>query len=195
MIKTLTKEDEEEIERLREERRTKRRNDPISSESEGEFEIGVNMEGERMMTLHKRKEKRSIKRLRKALQCSLLHGLCGTKYPHVDTMKALGIFEDVELVSRTCTWPSSSLPHGILQGAHLRVLGFNEAVGDLVWVQLWRGNQWNFKEKDSKGFGLQSLMDTLPQGQGSSIRSPVLEICAQGTRQHLLCKEGNRDNQ
>ncbi|CAA7045912.1 unnamed protein product [Microthlaspi erraticum] len=42
MLKTLTKEDEEEIERLREERRTKRRNDPISSESElGEFEIGV----------------------------------------------------------------------------------------------------------------------------------------------------------
>ncbi|CAA7050024.1 unnamed protein product, partial [Microthlaspi erraticum] len=41
MLKTLTKEDEEEIERLREERRTKRRNDPISSESElGEFEIG-----------------------------------------------------------------------------------------------------------------------------------------------------------
>ncbi|CAA7041473.1 unnamed protein product [Microthlaspi erraticum] len=44
MLKTLTKEDEEEIERLREERRTKRRNDPISSESEvGEFEIGVNI--------------------------------------------------------------------------------------------------------------------------------------------------------
>ncbi|CAA7050875.1 unnamed protein product [Microthlaspi erraticum] len=43
MLNTLTKEDEEEIERLREERRTKRRNDPISSESElGEFEIGMN---------------------------------------------------------------------------------------------------------------------------------------------------------
>ncbi|CAA7044038.1 unnamed protein product [Microthlaspi erraticum] len=44
ILKTLTKEDEEEIERVREERRTKRRNDPISSESEvGEFEIGVNI--------------------------------------------------------------------------------------------------------------------------------------------------------
>ncbi|CAA7022799.1 unnamed protein product [Microthlaspi erraticum] len=33
-----------ESERLREERRTKKRNDPISSESEqGEFEIGVNL--------------------------------------------------------------------------------------------------------------------------------------------------------
>ncbi|CAA7058507.1 unnamed protein product [Microthlaspi erraticum] len=37
-------EEESEIERLREERRTKKRNDPISSESEqGEFEIGVNL--------------------------------------------------------------------------------------------------------------------------------------------------------
>ncbi|CAA7045409.1 unnamed protein product [Microthlaspi erraticum] len=35
---------ESESERLREERRTKKRNDPISSESEqGEFEIGVNI--------------------------------------------------------------------------------------------------------------------------------------------------------
>ncbi|CAA7024197.1 unnamed protein product [Microthlaspi erraticum] len=42
-----------------------------------------------------------------------------TKYPHDDTMKALGIFEDVELVSRTCTWPSSSLTAWSLQGAHL----------------------------------------------------------------------------
>ncbi|CAA7045492.1 unnamed protein product [Microthlaspi erraticum] len=42
--KGMSKEDVEEIERLREERRTKRRNDPISSESElGEFEIGVNV--------------------------------------------------------------------------------------------------------------------------------------------------------
>ncbi|CAA7040725.1 unnamed protein product [Microthlaspi erraticum] len=37
-------EEESESERLREERRTKKRNDPISSESEqGEFEIGVNL--------------------------------------------------------------------------------------------------------------------------------------------------------
>ncbi|CAA7022355.1 unnamed protein product [Microthlaspi erraticum] len=58
-----------ESERLREERRTKKRNDPISSESEqGEFEIGVNLvqeEGngspneEGVMRLRvKRKEKR-----------------------------------------------------------------------------------------------------------------------------------------
>ncbi|CAA7036902.1 unnamed protein product [Microthlaspi erraticum] len=50
--------------------------------------------------------------------------------------------------------------------------------------------------RNSKGFGLQSLMEcTLPQGQGSSDQEPSVEICAQGTCQHLLCKEGNRDNQ
>ncbi|CAA7053166.1 unnamed protein product [Microthlaspi erraticum] len=44
ILKTQTKEDMEEVERVREERRTKRRNDPLSSESEaGEFEIGVNI--------------------------------------------------------------------------------------------------------------------------------------------------------
>ncbi|CAA7038805.1 unnamed protein product [Microthlaspi erraticum] len=44
MLKGMSKEDVEGIERLREERRTKRRNDPISSESKlGEFEIGVNI--------------------------------------------------------------------------------------------------------------------------------------------------------
>ncbi|CAA7047666.1 unnamed protein product [Microthlaspi erraticum] len=51
MLKGMSKEDVEEIERLREgrrtKRRTKRRNDPISSESKlGEFEIGVNIGGE-----------------------------------------------------------------------------------------------------------------------------------------------------
>ncbi|CAA7038251.1 unnamed protein product [Microthlaspi erraticum] len=94
-----------------------------------------------------------------------------TKYPHVDTMKALGIFEDVELVSRTCTWPSSSLPHGILQGAHLRVPSFNEAAGNLVWVQLWRGTKWNFKEKE-----LQRVWATIADGVYSSSRSKAAQI-------------------
>ncbi|CAA7037232.1 unnamed protein product [Microthlaspi erraticum] len=64
-----SEEEQSESERLREERRTKKRNDPISSESEqGEFEIGVNLvqeEGngspneEGVMRLRvKRKEKR-----------------------------------------------------------------------------------------------------------------------------------------
>ncbi|CAA7059687.1 unnamed protein product [Microthlaspi erraticum] len=44
MQRDMYSEEQSESERLREERRTKKRNDPISSESEqGEFEIGVNL--------------------------------------------------------------------------------------------------------------------------------------------------------
>ncbi|CAA7014718.1 unnamed protein product [Microthlaspi erraticum] len=44
-----------------------------------------------------------------------------TKYPHDDTMKALGIFEMWSWSSRTCTWPSSSLTAWSLQGAHFSI--------------------------------------------------------------------------
>ncbi|CAA7053755.1 unnamed protein product [Microthlaspi erraticum] len=144
----------------------------------------------------------------RALQCSSPWTL-DTKYPHVDTMKALGIFEDVELILKNMHLAKLLLlSHGILQGAHLRVLSFNEVphveeedradldqglgwitflakgekrmvtfrqLGDLVWVQLWRGTKWNFKEKE-----LQRVWATIADGvlflkvQGSSIRSPVL---------------------
>ncbi|CAA7023798.1 unnamed protein product [Microthlaspi erraticum] len=88
-----------------------------------------------------------------------------TKYPHVDTMKALGIFEDVELVSRTCTWPSFLLSHGILQGAHLRVLSFNEAAWILFGFNYGEGTKWNFKEKELQRVWA-TIADggTLPQG-------------------------------
>ncbi|CAA7061372.1 unnamed protein product [Microthlaspi erraticum] len=105
---------------------------------------------------------------------------------HMMTHEGLGIFEDVELVSRTCTWPSSC-----------EFLASMRQLGDLVWVQLWRGNQVELQGKE-----LQRVWATIADGVYSSsrskaaqIRSPVLEICAQGTCQHLLCKEGDRDNQ
>ncbi|CAA7036926.1 unnamed protein product [Microthlaspi erraticum] len=41
---------------------------------------------------------------------------------HMMTHERSWIFEDVELVSRTCTWPSSSLTAWSLQGAHLTKL-------------------------------------------------------------------------
>ncbi|CAA7043986.1 unnamed protein product [Microthlaspi erraticum] len=119
-----------------------------------------------------------------------------TKYPHVDTMKALGIFEDVELVLKnmhlaklfsyhmesykelTCEFLASmryhmyeeedraDLDQGLgwitfLAKGEKRMVTFRQ-LGNLVWVQLWR----------------------------SSNQEPSLEICAQGTCQHLLCKEG-----
>ncbi|CAA7021495.1 unnamed protein product [Microthlaspi erraticum] len=42
-----------------------------------------------------------------------------TKYPHDDTMKALGIFEMWSWSSRTCAGQVLLLPLGVIQGAHL----------------------------------------------------------------------------
>ncbi|CAA7045047.1 unnamed protein product [Microthlaspi erraticum] len=43
-----------------------------------------------------------------------------TKYPHDDTMKALGIFDDVELVLKNMRLGQVLLlPLGVIQGAHL----------------------------------------------------------------------------
>ncbi|CAA7059143.1 unnamed protein product [Microthlaspi erraticum] len=113
-------EEESESERLREERRTKKRNDPISSESEqGEFEIGVNLvqeegsdeteseeEGEEVEPQEEPRGGGRTPMYQEHYNALFSMDFMETKYPHVDTMKALGIFEDVELVSRTCTWPS-----------------------------------------------------------------------------------------
>ncbi|CAA7020857.1 unnamed protein product [Microthlaspi erraticum] len=101
----------------------------------------------------------------RALQCSLLHGLCGTKYPHVDTMKALGIFEDVELVLKNMhlaklfshTWnPTRS---------SLASSCFNEAAWRSCLGSTMEKVSGTSRKRNSKGFGLQSLMEcTLPQG-------------------------------
>ncbi|CAA7038286.1 unnamed protein product [Microthlaspi erraticum] len=50
---------------------------------------------------------------------------------------------------------------------------------------------------EHQGKELQRVWATIAEGYSSSrskaaqIRSPVLEICAQGSCQHLLCKEGH----
>ncbi|CAA7060037.1 unnamed protein product [Microthlaspi erraticum] len=127
MLKGMSKEDVEEIERLREERRTKRRNDPISSESElGEFEIGVNVareesddsqseEGEEvnqevdgsehesnenvpMEEAEPHEEGDELPMFQEHYNALLSMEFVETKYPHDKTMKALGIFNDVDLV-------------------------------------------------------------------------------------------------
>ncbi|CAA7047513.1 unnamed protein product [Microthlaspi erraticum] len=130
-------EEESEVERLREERRTKKRNDPISSESEqGEFDIGVNLvqeegngspseegsdeteseeegeevnqlveeseqesnQGEPMEEVEPQEEEEELPMYQEHYNALFSMDFMETKYPHVDTMKALGIFEDVELV-------------------------------------------------------------------------------------------------
>ncbi|CAA7033674.1 unnamed protein product [Microthlaspi erraticum] len=92
----------------------------------------------------KRKEKRSIKRLRRVSMRAMR--MCPwkrrsqrkkrddalfsmdfveTKYPHDDTMRLLGSLRMWSWSSRTCAWPSSSLTAWSLQGAHFwRSFGF-----------------------------------------------------------------------
>ncbi|CAA7059683.1 unnamed protein product [Microthlaspi erraticum] len=130
--------------------------------------------------------------------------------------------------SRTCTWPSFLLSHGIykeltceflasmryhmyeeedradldqglgwitfLAKGEKRMVTFRQ-LGILFGFNYGEGTKWNFKEKE-----LQRVWATIADGVYSSsrskaaqIRSPVLEVCAQGTCQHLLCKEGHRD--
>ncbi|CAA7054506.1 unnamed protein product [Microthlaspi erraticum] len=90
-----------ESERLREERRTKKRNDPLVVR----MTRGNQDEPWRRPT----EEEDELPMYQEHYNALFSMDFMETKYPHVDTMKALGIFEDVELVSRTCTWPSFSL--------------------------------------------------------------------------------------
>ncbi|CAA7038263.1 unnamed protein product [Microthlaspi erraticum] len=120
---------------------------------------------------HKSKRRRELPMYQEHYNALFSMDFMETKYPHVDTMKALGIFEDVELVSRTCTWPSSSLITWNPTRSSLASSSFNEAAWNLVWVQLWRGTKWNFKEKE-----LQRVWATIADGVYSSSRSKAAQI-------------------
>ncbi|CAA7049363.1 unnamed protein product [Microthlaspi erraticum] len=127
MLEGMSKDDVEKIERLREERRTKTWNDPISSESElGEFEIGVNVareesddsqseQGEEvdqevdgsghesnedvpMEEAEPQEEEDELPMFQEYYNALFSMDFVETKYLHDKTMEALGIFNDVELV-------------------------------------------------------------------------------------------------
>ncbi|CAA7057700.1 unnamed protein product [Microthlaspi erraticum] len=133
----------------------------------------------------------------RALQCSLLHGLCETKYPHDDTMKALGIFEDVELVSRTCNWKFFShrmeVYKELTSKGEKKMVTFRQ-LGDLVWVHYGEGNLWNIKEEELQRVGLQSLRGTLPQGPRLPDQSPVLRYVHKALANTFFARKA-RDNQ
>ncbi|CAA7036954.1 unnamed protein product [Microthlaspi erraticum] len=116
-----------------------------------------------------------------------------TKYPHDDTMKALGSLR-CGVGPRTCKLHLAKFFSYRMESYKELTCEFLASMRQLEILfgfNYGEGTKWNFKEESSKGFGLQSLMEcTLPQGQGSSDQEPSLEICAQGTCQHLLCKEG-----
>ncbi|CAA7044964.1 unnamed protein product [Microthlaspi erraticum] len=128
------------------------------------------------------KKRRMNSHVPRALQCSLLHGLCGTKYPD-DTMKALGIFDDVELVLKNMHLEVLLSSHGILQGAHLIGDGSHSwLMESRGWSPLgsWRSclastmerdQLWNFKESE-----LQRVWATIADGVYSSSRSKAAQI-------------------
>ncbi|CAA7050025.1 unnamed protein product [Microthlaspi erraticum] len=72
-----------------------------------------------------------------------------TKYPHDDTMRALGIFEDVELVLKNMHWQSSSLTAWSHTRSSLED-GNLQAARDTLWFTYGEGNLWDIKEDDSK---------------------------------------------
>ncbi|CAA7061377.1 unnamed protein product [Microthlaspi erraticum] len=176
-------EEESESERLREERRTKKRNDPISSESEqGEFEIGVNLvqeegsgspseegsdeteseeEGEEVNQLVEESEQESNQdEPMEEVEPQESHKRRKKNSLYVELvlknmhLAKLFSYHMESYKELTCEFLASMRQLEIL-------FGFNYG----------EGTKWNFKEKELQ-------------------REPSVEICAQGTCQHLLCKEG-----
>ncbi|CAA7014284.1 unnamed protein product [Microthlaspi erraticum] len=205
-------EEESESERLREERRTKKRNDPISSESEqGEFEIGVNLVQEEGNGSPSEEGSDETESEEEGEEVNQLVEESEQESNQDEPMEEVEPQEEEEELPmpleslKMWSWSQEHalgqallLSHGILQGAHLRVLSFNEVPHvreedradldqGLGWITFLakgekrmvtfrqleilfgfnygEGTKWNFKERNSKGFGLQSLMEcTLPQG-------------------------------
>ncbi|CAA7058496.1 unnamed protein product [Microthlaspi erraticum] len=103
-----------------------------------------------------------------------------TKYPHVDTMKALGIFEDVELVLKnmhlaklfSTTWnpTRSSLASSSFNEGEKRMVTFRQ-LEILFGFNYGEGTKWNFKEKE-----LQRVWATIADGVYSSSRSKAAQI-------------------
>ncbi|CAA7054457.1 unnamed protein product [Microthlaspi erraticum] len=103
-------EEQSESERLREERRTKKRNDPISSEETESDEEGeeVNQlvdeddqegnQDEPMEEAEEEQEEDELPMYQEHYNALFSMDFVETKHPHDDTMRDLGIFEDVELV-------------------------------------------------------------------------------------------------
>ncbi|CAA7051216.1 unnamed protein product [Microthlaspi erraticum] len=115
---------------------------------------------------------------------------------HMMTMRPLESLRMWSWCSRTCTWPSSSLTDGVYKELTCEFLASMRQLGDLFGFTMEREPSGTSRKKE-----LQRVWATIAEGVYSSsrskaaqIRSPVLEICAQGTCQHLLCKEA-RDNQ
>ncbi|CAA7047673.1 unnamed protein product [Microthlaspi erraticum] len=85
--------------------------------------------------------------------------------------------------SRTCTWPSSSLTAWIYK----ELTSWRS-----VWVHYGEGTNGTSRKRTPKSWAtIADGVYSSSRSKAAQIRSPVLEICAQGTCQHLLCKESH----
>ncbi|CAA7060054.1 unnamed protein product, partial [Microthlaspi erraticum] len=229
ILTTLTKEDEEEIERVREEGRTKRRNDPLSSESEvGEFEIGVNIPHEEnddspseeesdefnqeieesehesdenvpMEEEESEEEEDQLPMYQEHYDALFSMDFVETKYPHDDTMKALGIFDDVELVlknMRLAKFFSYRLEsYKVLTCEFLASMRFHK-YKQLDRAELDQGLGWiTFLARGERKDELQRVWatiadgSTLPQGLRQLKSGAHVEICAQGSANTFFARK------
>ncbi|CAA7051103.1 unnamed protein product [Microthlaspi erraticum] len=199
ILKTLTKEDEEEIEREEsdESPRGRRRGESRVEESEHESNENVPMEEE-----ESEEEEDELPMYQEHYDALFSMDFVETKYPHDDTMRALGIFEDVELVLKnmrlakffsyrlesykelTCEFLAS------MRGE--RKVTFRQL--EILWFHYGEGTHWDIKEDE-----LQRVWATIAEeGYSSSrskaaqIRSPVLRyvddrICVWCERYEMRC--------
>ncbi|CAA7044046.1 unnamed protein product [Microthlaspi erraticum] len=113
---------------------------------------------------------------------------------HMMTHEDLGSLRMWSWCSRTCAWKFFSHRMESYKELTCEFLASMRYTSSLrsVWVHYGEGTYGTSRKKNSKEYGLQSLKRVLfLKVQGCQIRSPVLEICPQGSCQHLLCKESH----
>ncbi|CAA7033805.1 unnamed protein product [Microthlaspi erraticum] len=121
-----------------------------------------------------------------------------TKYPHDDTMRALGIFEYVELVLKNMRlgkfFSHRMESYKELTCDFLASMRFHK-YGEFDRAELDLGMDNILGKRRKEGDHLQAAGDPLWillfKIQGCSDKEPYAKICTQGPYQHLLCKEGH----
>ncbi|CAA7019661.1 unnamed protein product [Microthlaspi erraticum] len=164
ILKTQTKEDIEEVERVREERRTKRRNDPSAVRAkQGEFEIGVNIPMRRMMT-----PKCGVGPQEHALGQALLYHMESYKELTCEFLASMRYHmyeeEDRADLDQGLGWIT------FLAKGEKRMVTFRQ-LEILFGFNYGEGTKWNFKEKE-----LQRVWATIADGVYSSSRSKAAQI-------------------
>ncbi|CAA7017877.1 unnamed protein product [Microthlaspi erraticum] len=182
ILKTLTKEDEEEIEREGDD--SQEEGEEVNQEieeSEHESNENVPMEEE-----ESEEEEDELPMYQEHYDALFSMDFVETKYPHDDTMKALGIFEMWSWSSRTCAWPSSSLTAWSHTRSSLVSSWLNEVpqVQELDRAELDQGWGWiTFLARGER------------RSKAAQIRSPVLRYVHKALANTFFARKGDWDNQ